>query len=305
MRITKKYAGASCIGKQVFQLSESYYECFQENERELQRLENLFLLRINGKGLMGKRAGGGSADVPTPHQSIYETTNFDQAPASNALQLKRVVLPKKKTPMKAASGGNSAKSPSEKARRQQLLQQEYVNAMYGDGLGGGDASYPGNHHHPHSNSYASFLAMNSEGGGGSDDDEGSQGDYGYSYDPDQEDPANPGGQFPYEGSSSSGGLRAGASSVNGALSAGAGAGAGAGTGGVYSSFRAGGRRVLSAPNLTELNLSSWKATDYRPMPAESLKEMFSLPLGSGAGGNNHRGNCCLFLSVSLRCTECM
>jgi hypothetical protein len=42
--------------------------------------------------------------------------------------------------------------------------------------------------------------------------------------------------------------------------------------------------VLSAPNLTELNLSSWKNTDYRPLPADSLKEMFSQPIGGGSAG---------------------
>lgn len=121
MRITKKYAGAACIGKQVFQLSDAYYECFQENERELQRLENLFLLRINGKGLLGKRTG--TAEAPTPHQSIYETTNFDQTP-SNALQLKRVQ--KKKTPVK----GN--KSTADKARKDYHNNYIHGHGMVGD-----------------------------------------------------------------------------------------------------------------------------------------------------------------------------
>ena len=271
MRITKKYAGASCIGKQVFQLSESYYECFQENERELQRLENLFLLRINGKSLMGKRAGGiSSTEPPTPHQSIYETTNFDQPPSSNALQLKRVQT-KKKTPMK----GSSTKSPGEKARRQQQ-QQVYANYP------AGDPNFP--------NASYSYHGMNSELAHANDDSENENeegSDYGYSYDPDQED-------YAYE-EQQHGGAKLGGSSSTGAGGAGAGEPVYAATGGtavsgpsdgVFSSFRAGGRRVLSAPNLTELNLSNWKATDYRPMPADSLKEMFSLPIGSSS---SHQG----------------
>jgi hypothetical protein len=50
MRITKKYSGASCIGKQVFQQCDNYFSnisIIQENEIELQKLETLFLLRIN------------------------------------------------------------------------------------------------------------------------------------------------------------------------------------------------------------------------------------------------------------------
>lgn len=272
MRITKKYAGASCIGKQVFQLSESYYDCFQENERELQRLENLFLVRINGKGLMGKRAGTGSTEPPTPHQSIYETTNFDQTPTSNALQLKRIQA-KKKTPMK----GSSAKSPGEKARRQ----QEYANYMNGDpNYASGNYGYHG---------MSGDLAHTNDG---SDNEEGS--DYGYSYDPDQED-------HHYEElhSGGSSGIKAD-SGLAGAAAAGGGAANGLADG-VYSSFRVGGRRVLSAPNLTELNLSNWKATDYRPMPPDSLKEMFSLPLGSSSGhqGNDHVHACLIILHSSI------
>ncbi|KAJ1420808.1 hypothetical protein B484DRAFT_332962, partial [Ochromonadaceae sp. CCMP2298] len=54
MRITKKFAGASCIGKQVFTPCEDYnlsFEAIQENEYELQRMEKLFLMRINSKGV--------------------------------------------------------------------------------------------------------------------------------------------------------------------------------------------------------------------------------------------------------------
>jgi len=47
-----------------------------------------------------------------------------------------------------------------------------------------------------------------------------------------------------------------------------------------------GKRVFSAPNLTELNLSQWKERSYNPLPADSLKEMFSQPAGFGGGSNS-------------------
>lgn len=52
MRITKKYSGASCIGKQVFQpcpTSELTAEQSRANERELARLERNFLNRLGNK----------------------------------------------------------------------------------------------------------------------------------------------------------------------------------------------------------------------------------------------------------------
>lgn len=53
MRITKKFAGASCIGKQVFQPSDSLLtERFDEIE-ELEGLEVLFFHRV------GDRSGTG------------------------------------------------------------------------------------------------------------------------------------------------------------------------------------------------------------------------------------------------------
>ena len=114
MRITKKYAGASCIGKQVFQLCDNYYECFQENERELQRLENLFLIRINGKGggLSGKR---GTGEAPVPHQSIYETATPDTSQVHNTSTtsttnttklLKPKRLRRKRAQSRRAAGGS-------------------------------------------------------------------------------------------------------------------------------------------------------------------------------------------------------
>ena len=74
MRITKKYAGASCIGKQVFQQCDDYFSntsTIQENEIELQKLETLFLLRINSS----KSASGIPHIVQSPiesHHSKYE-----------------------------------------------------------------------------------------------------------------------------------------------------------------------------------------------------------------------------------------
>lgn len=51
MRITKKFAGASCIGKQVFQPSEDLREVStQSAEYELRHLERQFLTRLGSKG---------------------------------------------------------------------------------------------------------------------------------------------------------------------------------------------------------------------------------------------------------------
>jgi hypothetical protein len=218
MRITKKYAGASCIGKQVFQLADNYYEAFQENERELQRLETLFLARINGKGsgLSGKRSG--SSDALSAHPSIYETTNPDRAAL---LQASPPLY--RRTPKGTRKG-----SPKESAGKMSLSRLDGSPGKLQRGQAGDEYSHGD--------------------------------DYEYAYDPDCDD-GHPGGggigdvhfqnEFGHGGFGSS----------------------------VYSSF---GRRVLSAPNLTELNLSNWKQTDYRPLPADSLKELFSLPLaGSG------------------------
>jgi hypothetical protein len=50
MRITKKYAGASCIGKQVFQASEDVDQAdVRFAEEELNKLEAAFLNRLHGK----------------------------------------------------------------------------------------------------------------------------------------------------------------------------------------------------------------------------------------------------------------
>jgi hypothetical protein len=62
MRITKKYAGTSCIGKQVFQLNNNIKE---EDEtaakiwKELNELENLFLDRLLNK----MSSSGGSSSM--------------------------------------------------------------------------------------------------------------------------------------------------------------------------------------------------------------------------------------------------
>ena len=60
MRITKKFAGASCIGKQVFQPNEDFIEYeVVECEEELRSLEERFLARLLGKE--AKNASGGAA----------------------------------------------------------------------------------------------------------------------------------------------------------------------------------------------------------------------------------------------------
>ena len=53
MRITKKFAGASCIGKQVFQPSEGLLSDRSEEIDELEGLETLFFHRV------GDRSGAG------------------------------------------------------------------------------------------------------------------------------------------------------------------------------------------------------------------------------------------------------
>ena len=50
MRITKKFAGASCIGKQIFQPTEDIDESeLRYAEEELNKLEAAFLSRLHGK----------------------------------------------------------------------------------------------------------------------------------------------------------------------------------------------------------------------------------------------------------------
>lgn len=64
MRITKKYAGTSCIGKQIYQPCSQYLgssESFRESELELQKMEQLFLMRISSKGLYPDDEGNGSS----------------------------------------------------------------------------------------------------------------------------------------------------------------------------------------------------------------------------------------------------
>lgn len=232
MRITKKYAGASCIGKQVFQLADNYYEVFQENERELQRLEALFLARINGKaanGLAGKRSN--SSDALSSHPSIYETAN----PGRSAVEMRVSPPQPRRTPQDKKRGG---RTPTLKVE-------------------GSPGKYRRSSSEPY---YANAVDSAVEGGE----------EYGYSYDPDYEEVGiamlgsrglhaefqhqQYGASFPTE----------------------------AGARGLYSNPSMG-RRVLSAPNLSELSLSSWKETDYRPLPADSLREMFSQPIAGSAG----------------------
>ncbi|RYG70053.1 hypothetical protein EON64_01200 [archaeon] len=53
MRITKKYAGTSSIGKQIYSPCEEFHAISEEirrGEEDLLRLEQLFLTRISSKG---------------------------------------------------------------------------------------------------------------------------------------------------------------------------------------------------------------------------------------------------------------
>lgn len=73
MRITKKFAGASCIGKQVFlpcDVSNQSADAIRSAEEDLARLEKLFSDRLVSKGLSLLPAGKGS---------VYydDDTNFD------------------------------------------------------------------------------------------------------------------------------------------------------------------------------------------------------------------------------------
>lgn len=53
MRITKKFAGASCIGKQVFQPSEGLLAERSEEIQELEGLETLFFFRVGDRSGVG------------------------------------------------------------------------------------------------------------------------------------------------------------------------------------------------------------------------------------------------------------
>jgi hypothetical protein len=53
MRITKKFAGASCIGKQVFQPSESLQGERSDEIQELDVLETLFYHRVGDRSIGG------------------------------------------------------------------------------------------------------------------------------------------------------------------------------------------------------------------------------------------------------------
>jgi hypothetical protein len=55
MRITKKFAGASCIGKQVFQPSESLQGERSDEIQELDVLETLFYHRVGDRSIGGMR----------------------------------------------------------------------------------------------------------------------------------------------------------------------------------------------------------------------------------------------------------
>lgn len=55
MRITKKFAGASCIGKQVFQPSESLQGERSDEIQELDVLETLFYHRVGDRSIGGTR----------------------------------------------------------------------------------------------------------------------------------------------------------------------------------------------------------------------------------------------------------
>jgi hypothetical protein len=221
MRITKKYAGASCIGKQVFQLCDNYYECFQENERELQRLENLFLIRINGKGggLSGKR---GTGEAPVPHQSIYETATPDTSQVHTTSTTSTTNTTKR--PYKTNRRGSG--SGSNKSEREPNLSLNFVMLggsprlvnhrhsaeqkagfspqfdQYRSGSEYDELSDEDNHlhhlqHHQHQlhsqHYYGQDPHRTSQGRGGEDDEEQYQegeeeeeGDYGYAYDPEND-----------------------------------------------------------------------------------------------------------------------
>eukprot|EP01038_Epipyxis_sp_PR26KG_P008089 gene8089-10958_t len=72
MRITKKFAGAACIGKQVFQPSSTATsDEISEHESELKKLEHLFLLKLNAKG-----NNHGNAELLMRSNSITSPNDF-------------------------------------------------------------------------------------------------------------------------------------------------------------------------------------------------------------------------------------
>jgi hypothetical protein len=81
MRITKKYAGTSCIGKQIFQPSEQYLQSadiMRQTEAELEKLEQKFLTRIYSKSsLLEEEFGASSNGVVERRTSGRQTTRLD------------------------------------------------------------------------------------------------------------------------------------------------------------------------------------------------------------------------------------
>jgi hypothetical protein len=72
MRITKKYAGTSSIGKQVYQPSEEYMDNpdqFKENELELNRMERIFLKRVNSKNWNEEELSPASTSAKRAHST--------------------------------------------------------------------------------------------------------------------------------------------------------------------------------------------------------------------------------------------
>ena len=91
MRITKKYAGESSIGKQIFHPSETFMsseEDIREVEQQLCVLEKAFLKRINSKQSMVDEDGHGSSlrssqrasrnrEKPAEYADYYTAENLD------------------------------------------------------------------------------------------------------------------------------------------------------------------------------------------------------------------------------------
>lgn len=66
MRITKKYAGKSCIGKQIYQPCEGFQnnlDAIQEAEKELDGLEKIFLKKIQSKSMLNSPSNSNLLDL--------------------------------------------------------------------------------------------------------------------------------------------------------------------------------------------------------------------------------------------------
>lgn len=217
MRITKKYAGDSCIGKQVFQPCEEYslsIEKIQENQIELQKLESLFLLRINSKS-----CSSGSLDKIESYSSKYEKSSYESNSNDNIYSVNR--------------------SKNNKSNRLASLSDNksaFNNDDYKNHVAESDEDYGYYEEESTEDYFENSYCPENESTNGKECEVTNVNNESYRDD-------NSESQYQsYEKPPS------------------------------FSSYST--KRVFSAPNLTQLNISRWKETKYNPLPADSLKEIY-------------------------------